>query len=414
MIWLRILVLTGLALLLDVGLLTAESGRIYGKLYTADNEVFEGWIRWDKNEAFWDDPIDGTCDRKSEKPTASKTSNRHYKERKSRSITIFGLRFGDEGSIIDLIGNSSCQLPFGHIKTLLCDSDDPTVILKSGREVVFTGGLDLGGSVREILLTDIKEGDIYFDWEDLDKIEFMKETKEPDDGLERLYGRVSTRRAGEFTGWIEWDVDEVFNKDVIDGEENGGRSRKLAFERIASIERRSSASATVTLKDGKSLDLENTNDVNSENRGIAVISPQFGQVKIDWSDFEKAEFQSVPKNQLPRYQDFDGGTPLHGTVTTEDGQTYTGHIIWDNDEEYSWEYLNGEYKGIKMDIPFSVISAIEKSSDQGADVTLKDGDTYLLRGSNDVDDSNRGILIVQDNGKVEEIDWSDFAKLVIK
>ena len=38
----------------------AESGRIYGTIRTQDGETLEGWIRWDKNEAFWDDVIDGT------------------------------------------------------------------------------------------------------------------------------------------------------------------------------------------------------------------------------------------------------------------------------------------------------------------------------------------------------------------
>jgi len=309
---------------------------------------------------------------------------------------------------------STCQIAFGNVRTLLNDGEgDGTLVLKTGDEVTFSSSADLG-SVREILLSDIKEGDIYFDWEDIEKIDFMKEPKDPSDGMERLYGRVSTRRAGEFEGWVEWDVDEVFSKDDLDGEEDGGRTRKITFDRITAIERRSSSSAGITLKDGKEMILRNSNDVNSENRGIVVKSAEFGRIKVSWDDFERVEFMPVPTAKLPKYQDFDGGVPIKGTVTTEDGAQYSGHIAWDDDEEYTWEHINGEYKGIEMDIPFSAIASIEKSSQRGATVTVKNGSSYLLRGSNDVDEDNKGILITPDNGKTEEVDWYDFAKLVVK
>jgi hypothetical protein len=395
--------------------LYAESGRIYGKLFTTDNEVFEGWIRWDKNEAYWDDLIDGTCEQKPKDEKQYEKSKRHYRSQsRSSKVSIFGMTFGEEGSVINIGGSSTCQVAFGNARSLLNDGEGVgTIVLKTGEEVVFSSSADLG-SVREILLTDIKEGDIYFDWEDIEKIDFMKESKPPDDGMERLYGRVSTRRAGEFVGWIEWDVDEVFSKDDIDGEEDGGRSRKISLDRITSIERRSSSSATITLRDGKVMDLRNSNDVNSENRGIVVKSPDFGRVKVMWDDFEKAEFLPVPTAKLPQYGDFTGGTRIKGSVTTEDGAEYTGTIAWDDDEEYTWEHLNGEYKGIEMDIPFSAIVSIEKSSTRGATVTVKGGSSYLLRGSNDVDEDNKGILITPTTGRTEEVDWYDFAKLTIK
>ena len=40
----------------------ADPGQIYGKIYTTDDEVLEGFIRWDKNEASWDDILDGMDD----------------------------------------------------------------------------------------------------------------------------------------------------------------------------------------------------------------------------------------------------------------------------------------------------------------------------------------------------------------
>lgn len=392
----------------------ADSGRIYGKLFTVDDEVFEGWIRWDKNEAFWDDAIDGTCDRERQE-RISKKEPRHYKDHRKRTVNFFGLSIGDHDVNIEFSSASSCELQFGQLKTMYVEGgSEALMLLKSGEEVQFSGGGDLGSSVREILMNDVKEGEIIFDWDDVDKIEFMREPKEPDDGQERLWGHMYTRRAGEFTGWIEWDVDEVLSGDILDGDEKGGRRRKIPFGRISSIERRSSSSSLVLLKDGKELVLRGTNDVNSDNSGIYVKSADYGRVRVDWSNFERVEFLRVPKELLPNYDDFDGGRPLKGTVYTEDGTEYKGSIVWDNDEHQTWEYLNGEFKDLNMDIPFSVIASIEKDSYSGASVTLKNGDTYVLKGSNDVDDDNRGIYITLDNGDVEEVDWYDFDKVIFE
>ncbi|MCK4858417.1 MAG: hypothetical protein KAT58_10640 [candidate division Zixibacteria bacterium] len=412
---LTVLVVSVAALVAFAGVsLYAESGRIYGKLYTVDDEVFEGWLRWDKNEAFWDDVLDGTCERERILDRKVKKSRR-YKDKRKRSVNFFGFRFGKDSWSFSFGGGSACELQFGHMQTLYVEgSSEATVTLKSGEEVEFTSGADLGSSVREILLVDINEGEIYFDWDDIEKIEFSEEPRDPDDGRERLYGRLSTRRGGDFTGWIEWDVDEVFSDDKLDGDEERRRKRKFAFSRIKVIERRSSSSSIVTLTDGKEHVLRNSNDVNSENRGIYVKSSDFGRIKVEWSDFEKVEFLDVPKSDLPAYDDFDGGRPLQGTVTTEDGEEFSGRIVWDDDEEYSWEHLNGEFKRMEMDIPFSLISMIEKSSRRGSVVTLKNGDSYLLKGSNDVDDDNRGIFIILDNGDVEEVDWYDFQQLVLR
>ncbi len=412
----RLSIIAAVCILLCFGItkLSAESGRIYGKLYTVDNDVFEGWIRWDKNEAYWDDIIDGTIE-KDRREGDRKQGKRHYKDSKNSGVRIFGLQLGEGSSVFDFDVSSESQLQFGHIRTLSRDRDDgATITLKNGEVIVFNSGSDLGPGLREILINDTKEGEIYFEWDDIDHIDFQEEVSEPTDGLERLYGRVSTRRAGEFTGWIEWDVDEVFNEDELDGDEDGGRTRKVKMGRITSIERRSSSSASIVLKDGKELILRNSNDVNSENRGIVVKSAEFGRVKINWSDFEKAEFLPLPKAELPHYKDFDGGSQIRGTATTEDGEEFAGVIAWDNDEEYTWEHLNGEYKGIEIVIPFAIISSIEKSSQRSATVTLKNGNTYILSGSNDVNEENKGIFVIRDKSSTEQIDWYDFAKLVVK
>ena len=69
---------------------TADStGRIYGKITTVDGDVFEGLIRWDRNEGTWVDFLNGN------KKLSSKhrSSARKYRDRKKK-ITIFGILLG--------------------------------------------------------------------------------------------------------------------------------------------------------------------------------------------------------------------------------------------------------------------------------------------------------------------------------
>lgn len=70
---------------------------------------------------------------------------------------------------------------------------------------------------------------------------------------------------------------------------------------------------------------------------------------------------------------------------------------------------DGEADGITYDVEFGRIERIRKAR-RGAEVTLRDGRTFALDGSNDVDDGNRGILVRNATG-AHEIDWEDFVEL---
>ena len=48
---------------------------------------------------------------------------------------------------------------------------------------------------------------------------------------------------------------------------------------------------------------------------------------------------------------------------------------------------------------------------RGATVTLKDGTSYSLRNSNDIDDDNKGIYIRMSDDSLEKVDWDYFLKV---
>lgn len=404
-------------LALSIGILSAtpllaedqDAGRIYGTIYTVDGETLEGYIRWDKNEAFWGDVLDGS----KRRPRLEDNSGR--KKYRDRKITFFGWEFNISSK------RSQSGICFGHIARLEPSGKNSAILLlKSEEEIEFKGGsTDIGRDIREIVIEDSREGELELEWEDIDWIEFSESPGEGARGADgavvsasvfgsRLYGTVTTRKGDDFTGYVVWDMDESFTRDVMDGYERD-RKRKIRFGKIESIERRGSDGVLVTTTDGKRRRLEDSNDVDSRNRGIVVTDVNLGRVVIEWEDFGEVKFSPAPSS--PTYDTFDGGKRLRGTVYTDDDESYKGEITWDKDEQFTWEILDGEYRNIQLDIFFSNIKSIEKSR-RGALVTLLDGREFRLRDSNDIDDDNKGIYIRTADGELEEVEWDYFDKVV--
>lgn len=401
----RMTLLLTLAVMFVAGSLLAgdSDGRIYGKITTTDGDVFEGLIRWDKNEASWMDILNGNKDIPKSRRRKSKSRRRD----RETSIEIFGIKIGQGSHSWNWSSSAQSGIRFGHIKSLEVVNDDAVLlILKSGHEVEFeNGSTDIGTSIREIIIEDEDEGEIELVWDDLESIEFMAAGSDIESNFgDRLYGTLITRRGDEYTGLVCWDVDELFPTDILNGEDKR-RDRKIKFGKIASIERYSSSAATITLTNGDELVLRGSNDVDDDNRGITIADPGFGQVIVEWDEFDRIDFFEAPRQV--GYDDFDGGRKIRGTVYTEDGEEFTGDIRWDDDEEYTWEILDGEYRDVEFDVEFGLIAKIEKRSHRSSIITTTDGRTFRLRGSNDVDGDNRGIFIDSDDEEIE-VDWEDF------
>ena len=388
----------------------AEPGLIYGKIYTYDDEVLEGFIRWDRNEASWEDVLDGDkqLDRRHRK------KYRKYRDDDDRrygydtgGIRIFGVNIFGGG----YFGQASSGIRFGHVKTIIPDGDDEVIlVLKSGEEIELENGSgDIGDDIREILIDTEDEGIIELEWYDIDKVELMETPNRKTSFGNRLYGTLVTRRGDEYTGYVCWDMDETYDTDIIDGQERS-RKRKVKIKDIKIIERGSSKSALLTLKNGKKIRLEGSNDVDDSNRGIVLSDANLGRIVVEWDDFDYLEFKKSPGGT--HYSEFDGGKKISGTVITEDGDKYSGFIQWDADEEYSWEFLDGKMDDVDFAVEFSNIKSIEKASRRGSKVILRDGRILRLRESNDVDHDNKGIIILSDDGDDGDdevyVDWEDF------
>lgn len=346
--------------------------RLYGTVTTRRGDAYTGYIRWDRNEGSWADLLD-----------AAKVGRRG---RVSRTSSI----------------------RFGHVDRIEVLSRDRALFtLRSGEEVELGArATDLGTGLRALEVHSPSGRMAEFDWRDLDVIEFRPAPDDAEPREERLYGTLTTRSGLEFTGYVTWDVDEIYSTDVLDGEEHG-YDREIPFGEIERIERNNRSSARVTLLNGEELVLRGTNDVDDSNRGITVSDLGLGQVEVQWDDLDQVRFH--PADVHARLDSFDGGQRIRGTVVTTSGEEITGNVQWDNDEAFTWEMLDGEYRDVEFSVEFGNIARIVKTG-WGAEVTLKDGRTFELSDSNDVDDGNGGIRIY-DEGFDWEVEWDAFEEL---
>ena len=273
----------------------------------------------------------------------------------------------------------------------------------------FSADLPTWTELRDLSIEGLDGEVIELEWRDLDRVDFLPSPASAQASARRLYGTLEDRWGNMYTGYISWDLDEILMSDVLDGEEDG-RDREIPFWQIAAIERFGSSGARVTLLGGEEMVLRGSNDVTDDNRGIQISDPGLGEVRVHWDEFEAVRFHEADRHAS--YADFDGGHRIRGTVVTEDGEELTGNIRWDNDEMWSWELLDGEYRNVIYDVEFGNIERIEKRSRRSAYVVLKDGRSFELENSNDVDQNNKGIFVELDDGSLIAVDWYSFREAV--
>ncbi len=380
-----------------------DEGFIYGRITTEDGDKYEGPIRWGKEEVYWTDMFNAS---KRENKNLDYLSNRElddledrYYNRNNNLVSRFiNIEWNDDDN--RFVHEFSTE--FGNLKALRIRSNNRVEVKLKNDEIIEVGGSgynDIGAKLR---VMDRELGKISISWSNIEKVEFLPTPSNLDEKFgEPLYGTVICD-LGEFTGFIQWDHDERVGTDVLDGEEDGD-DYEIAFSKIESIERDGFSSSLVTLKSGRELDLRGTNDVDDDNKGIIVTVKGLGRVDIDWDEFDKVTFKDAPGSG-PSYSEFSSPKKISGTVEVDNGDKYSGEIIFDLDEEYTFELLNGENDDVKFIIPFRNISAVTPRGSYSAHVTLKGGDKLTLEDGQDVTDKNLGVLI-KTNGDRVYVPW---------
>lgn len=373
-------------------------GYLYGTVLTKSGTTYEGRLRWAKEEAFWTDHFNAT---KEERPLVREVPTKH--RHRGEHVKILGVPVGmrwmeDEGRQL--------VVRFGDLKSILPRrGNEGTLVLRSGEEIEIGGGSNDVGA--KITVWDRSVGDVQVTWDKIRRIDFKAAPADLQSVPARLHGTVKTT-SGTLKGFIQWDKEECLATDLLDGETEDG---KLAVEmgKIKAIERRGRNSSDVILKDGRTLNLRGTNDVDSDNRGLFVDDPRYGRVLVAWTAFERVDFEDAGSG--PGYDSFPSLGALRGTVTKEDGSTLKGKLVYDVDEAEGWETLDGENDGLTYSIPFAMVSSISPMGSSRSKVTLK-GSTEELRleDSADVSDRNAGVFVL-DGDRKTYVPWDDVKRI---
>ena len=266
---------------------------------------------------------------------------------------------------------------------------------------------DLGGSIGVL---DFELGEVKLSWGRIDKVEFMAAPKGYKETFgEPIYGIVNAGRKGTFKGLIEWDSDERFMDEILDGKDRDG-DKKVPFRSIQKIEKNRNGD-DLTLRSGRTLYLTGSNDVNDGNRGILIHDPEVGQVKVPWRDFIDLEINNDESLGMS-YDDFPVSKGINATVITIQGDEFKGLLAFDLDEAWEFEVLDANDDNVAYQIPFRNIKSITPKNYNYSMVELKNGERLLLGDHRDVSRENAGVLVfVSKSGDPEYIRWEDIKNI---
>ncbi|MEM1322268.1 MAG: hypothetical protein AAGG75_18545 [Bacteroidota bacterium] len=398
-----------LAHLFALNLIAQDQGYIYGKITTFDNETYTGQIRWGKEEAFWTDMFDASKIFNENTEYLSKEEFKDLAERKVESWGRWKNGKNNEEMMaqVDFTHQLSCQ--FGEIKSLdMRRYKRVELTFRNGARFRVSGENynDIGTEIR---MYDPQKGEVELNWTEVVLIEFMSPPADFKSAIgTAIYGTVRTQQ-GDFSGFIQWDKDERMSSDKLDGRTKSGK-KSIEFSDIALIEKWDKG-ANVKLHSGEEFYTYGTNDVNAENRGILITNEEIGRVEIDWSDFIEVSFSQQPEGSLKPYNQFKDPAALRGIVRTNSGKTLRGNIVFDLDEEFDFEMLNGEQGDSEYHIPFRNIKKIVPQGKRQSTVILRSNHTIKLDSSQDVNSKNDGLLVFDDGKDPEYVSWKDLKEI---
>lgn len=378
-------------------------GFLYGRITTTSGSVYEGRLRWnDKEEAFWGDFFNAG---KEDMPYREHIPQ---KERRRESIEIFGVRIGIGWSEDE--GGRQLGVRFGDIRRIeIKRGNEATVVLKSGARYDVRGGSNDVDSETLITVWDRASGERRLQWNKIRRIEFLPAPANLTVPAFRLRGTVHSE-GGIFRGYIQWDQDECLSSDELDGRTSDGEV-SLKMGEIRSIERQGRDSSKVVMRNGRAFVLQGTNDVDASNRGIYVSDSRFGRVLVNWDAFRRLDFDP-PGDSGPAYTDFRPGRPLFGKVSTAQGRTYRGRIVYDVDETEMMDLLDGKRQGVEYSIPFARIAFLLPEKSGSSRVVLRNGQEMRLEDTADVGPENAGVLVFeQGQAKPRYIPWEDVRRV---
>ena len=212
----------------------ASSGRLYGTVEDSEGRLFTGYVSYDLDEILEADLLDG---------------------RDTETGDDLDIRFSEITSIARLGRGAQ-------------------VVLVDGTVLDLRGSNDVDRRNRGIQISDPNLGMVEVEWRDFEILRFHEAEGvvgyDAFDGGHVLRGTVVTESGEQIEGEIRWDADEAGSWEFLNGRNEDGVVFTIEFGFLSRIERREAWGSLVTLLDGRSFELEDSNDVDWDNKGILI------------------------------------------------------------------------------------------------------------------------------------------------
>jgi hypothetical protein len=261
-----------------------------------------------------------------------------------------------------------------------------------------------------------------------------------------LYGSVTTIEGKTYEGPIRWGNEEVFLSDIFNSEKTSNpylkylnksnfktnyksstrsnnrdwvnvsvntkrnnsnyliRKFQCRFGDIKSITITGRTSVSLELRSEKYINLNGgSNDVNTR---ISVLDNELGLLQLNWNKIDIIKFFRPTQKTSDSF-----GQGIYGKLTTTQG-IFTGFVQWDHDERLLDDKLDGKSSDGDLKIPFRKIKTITKLENNCL-VKLSSGRELKLYGTNDVNSSNKGIIMNLPNIGRADFDWRHFISFEI-
>jgi hypothetical protein len=218
-------------------------------------------------------------------------------ETRSGKFTGFVVWDRDEALLVDTVDGEHAgqdhEIPFADIRFIAREGYRGSKLgLQDGSEIILTGTNDVDENNRGILIAVADLGHVTVEWDDFIRFDLSaappSAAYESFDGGYRLQGRLTAADGTVREGVITWDKDERFSWETVDGRSEDIKY-SIPFANISSIENSSRRGSVVHLRNGKAMELRDSNDVDDGNKGIAVESQDGQSVELAWDDFQAIE-----------------------------------------------------------------------------------------------------------------------------
>ena len=406
-----------LLLLSFAGFATANE-YIHGTVKLKSGESHTGILRWDEDEeTFWSDHFNGE---KSEIPQYKSLPDDVKEQIEDAQVgpklDLLSFKVTLSSIFAEDIENPDFIVPFGAIAKLTTATDESgrrglKVELYNGDVFEsYEGSNDLNADIY------VKKSDLTtneFKMKQIESITFSQATEALTGFDQGIYAVVDSD-LGTFKGRVRWDRDERFLKEAIDGSDvsqPNSEELSIPLSDIKSIEKKEKGSL-LTMHNGKELHLSGTNDVDSDNRGLFIDTPEKGRILLPWEQFNKMTIQEVPQND---WQTFHSSIRKEGKLNAQltfkdDSLISASSIVFNMAQTSPAEMIRCTVKGMDYYMPLFLIKSIEPKSNQHALVTLMNGEQTEMYDAASFTEENLGLLYTG-NGKSQYVQWKNVKKI---